>query len=103
MKECPICKAKAFDDAVICYGCLHSFNGAEVALGACEEGSGSDRSGSDCCEMVVPQVVPPEEVRPRGAHCKESASWSPPEFNIKMCPVMGTAGSITWSCAVEVA
>lgn len=25
MKECPICKAIAFDDARICYGCLHRF------------------------------------------------------------------------------
>lgn len=26
MKECPICKAIAFDDAKICYGCLHRFD-----------------------------------------------------------------------------
>lgn len=26
MKTCPICNAKAFDDADICYGCLHRFD-----------------------------------------------------------------------------
>lgn len=25
MKTCPVCSAKAFDDARICYGCMHSF------------------------------------------------------------------------------
>ena len=25
MKTCPICNAKAFDDAAVCYGCLHRF------------------------------------------------------------------------------
>lgn len=26
MKTCPICKAGAFDDAEVCYGCLHRFS-----------------------------------------------------------------------------
>ena len=26
MKVCPVCKALSFDDADICYGCLHRFN-----------------------------------------------------------------------------
>lgn len=26
MKTCPVCQAKAFDDAAICYGCMHRFN-----------------------------------------------------------------------------
>lgn len=26
MKECPVCHAKAFDDAKMCYGCLHRFD-----------------------------------------------------------------------------
>ena len=29
MKTCPICGARAFDDADVCYGCLHRF-GEEV-------------------------------------------------------------------------
>ena len=25
MKTCPVCQAVAFDDAELCYGCLHRF------------------------------------------------------------------------------
>lgn len=25
MKTCPVCKSGAFDDAKVCYGCLHQF------------------------------------------------------------------------------
>ena len=29
MKTCPVCKAVAFDDAEICYGCLYRYRGGE--------------------------------------------------------------------------
>lgn len=32
MKACPVCGARAFDDAEVCYGCLHQF-GSEDAQG----------------------------------------------------------------------
>ena len=25
MKTCPVCGARAFDDAAVCYGCMHRF------------------------------------------------------------------------------
>ena len=28
MKICPVCHAKAFDDAKICFGCLHDYSSA---------------------------------------------------------------------------
>ena len=31
MKTCPVCKAIAFDDALVCYGCLHRFEEDEAA------------------------------------------------------------------------
>lgn len=31
MKTCPVCKARAFDDAQVCYGCLHKFSQQEMA------------------------------------------------------------------------
>ncbi len=34
MKECPICKAGSFDDAEVCYGCLHRFEPGEGAKAA---------------------------------------------------------------------
>ena len=27
MKTCPVCRARAFEDAEVCYGCLHRFDG----------------------------------------------------------------------------
>ncbi len=42
MKECPICKAVAFDDAQVCYGCLHRFEPGEGAMridGGCGQGT----------------------------------------------------------------
>lgn len=32
MKTCPVCEAKAFDDAEVCYGCLHRFSEDEARL-----------------------------------------------------------------------
>lgn len=29
VKQCPICGASAFDDARVCYGCLHRFDSDE--------------------------------------------------------------------------
>ena len=29
MRVCPVCHARAFDDAEVCYGCLHRFSGKE--------------------------------------------------------------------------
>lgn len=31
MKVCPVCGAKAFDDAAVCYGCLHRFGSDDLA------------------------------------------------------------------------
>ena len=30
MKTCPVCQARSFDDAEVCYGCLHRFSETEV-------------------------------------------------------------------------
>lgn len=32
MKTCPICGARAFDDAEVCYGCLHRYEGADMGV-----------------------------------------------------------------------
>ena len=32
MKECPTCGAPAFDDAAVCFGCLHRFDGGATRL-----------------------------------------------------------------------
>ncbi len=45
MKTCPVCQAVAFDDAVTCFGCLHTFANDEEALVVSSE--------------VAPSEVPP--------------------------------------------
>lgn len=40
MKTCPICGARAFDDAAVCYGCLHRFADEEVPYLAGERTDG---------------------------------------------------------------
>lgn len=32
MKACPVCGARAFDDAEVCYGCLHQFGSEDVRV-----------------------------------------------------------------------
>ena len=34
MKQCPVCKAGSFDDAEVCYGCLHRFDPGQNAQAA---------------------------------------------------------------------
>ncbi|MBQ9000584.1 MAG: hypothetical protein IJ087_01870 [Eggerthellaceae bacterium] len=63
MKTCPVCHATTFDDAEICYGCMHRYTEADEAL---------------------------------------SLPGAPPEFRIRFTPARDQAGSLTWTCAVEV-
>ncbi len=44
MKTCPVCSSRAFDDADICYGCLHQFEEPAV------QGRKSDYAHADCGE-----------------------------------------------------
>lgn len=32
MKQCPVCKARCFDDMAVCYGCLYDFSRAASSL-----------------------------------------------------------------------
>lgn len=52
MKACPICSAQAFDDAEVCYGCLHRFTDAAQGCPAAASRE-SDRSAS------APAAAPP--------------------------------------------
>lgn len=56
MKVCPVCKAKAFDDAAICYGCLYRFDrGGSAAVGGLDGGA----MGVSCASSVA-EEPPPE-------------------------------------------
>lgn len=37
MKVCPVCKAGAFDDAQVCYGCMHKFTSQDTLPSNVEE------------------------------------------------------------------
>lgn len=63
MKACPICAAKAFDDAEVCFGCLHRF----------EAGSAGPRSADVPLAPVAPTGHPaPAPIAPSAA-CAEPA------------------------------
>lgn len=79
MKTCPVCQAKAFDDALVCYGCLHRYDDLDPTPGVDDNGA----------ETVVPMAI--------DAHVPQ-----PPQFSIKMTPLQDAAGAITWNCAVDV-
>ena len=37
MKTCPVCRARTFEDAEVCYGCLHRFEGGGRVAAAPED------------------------------------------------------------------
>ena len=74
MKICPICHARAFDDAVTCYGCLHEFNDEDIVAAPEHE----DSPG--------PAVV-------LGA--------TPPAFVIQIRPERERSGLTSWKCTVD--
>lgn len=57
MKTCPICHAKSFDDAEVCYGCLHRFdgesrNGDALASASVNGPMGASPEHMDNCEQA---------------------------------------------------
>ena len=53
MKQCPVCKSWAFDDARTCFGCLHPFgDGGDAADGAVNP-ENENRAGADLTRFVV--------------------------------------------------
>ena len=73
MKQCPICQSKAFDDAAICYGCLHEF------------------TDDDCVPAVAPDL----------GQSDASANDGLPSFVIKIRPERERSGLTSWTCTVD--
>ena len=78
MKTCPVCEALAFDDAPICYGCLHRFGEEDARSEAAPIGS-----------------APSVEAAESGADL--------PVFSIRFTPEPVKSGGVTWKCSVELA
>lgn len=93
MKTCPTCHAVAFDDAPVCYGCLHRFD-----AGSSEDCQGPPPSGSAALGIPAPDESSPSEPQET-----EAPKIQPPGFCIRMVPAIGQAGEVKWDCAVELA
>ena len=50
MKACPVCNSLAFDDAKICFGCLHPFGDESAAEAELES---KNRAGENLTRFVV--------------------------------------------------
>lgn len=70
MKTCPVCSAKAFDDARICYGCMHSF-----------ESERNRKKEPSPLDNTTLEWLAPENLRPLVASCDDgwiSGNDTPP-------------------------
>lgn len=88
MRECPVCKAVAFDDARICYGCLHRF----------EDGVGIEEPPTDPVVLTgslgKAEKDPPVAARPAGG-AKPAIGVKPGD-----CADPGRESG-TWSVRIE--
>ena len=55
MKTCPVCRATSFDDAQICFGCMHSFEGDTEVIPEV-----ASRVVSEVTPELITEVVPEE-------------------------------------------
>lgn len=126
MKICPVCSAVAFDDALVCYGCLHQFtdgNKTSIQEDECQtiNCSHAKVSTQECVDEIkqellindamqdqlqATEIVTTEKIGKHAAldsiteHASRIVSEAP-QFNIRMIPIFDSAGSLTWNCAVE--
>ena len=106
MKICPVCGARAFDDALICYGCLYRYEEEREYL---EEDQMHDIWADNSADDNV-KIEMFASGKTAGEGAKESdllgdvpkqVTFSAPEFLIRFKPVTSAAGDVTWSCSVE--
>lgn len=91
MKECPVCKAGSFDDAEICYGCLHRFDPGQGMQTASRRPSPGTPPGSNRvadAEKAAPDVM---EV-PAMAVARPADSMMPPASSAAERTSVSSAG-----------
>ena len=67
MRICPVCHARAFDDAEICYGCMHRFGVKDAAASSVPGGAhkgGDARSLPREAQMCVQTPIPGHNAAP---------------------------------------
>lgn len=77
MKECPICGAKAFADASVCFGCMHRFGEEPERVLPIAEPAGEERVGASADGTAAPSFL---------------ITFAPPA-------IAGEVGP--WTCSVE--
>ena len=82
MKTCPICHAVAFDDAAVCYGCLHRFTDSDEAADVPVE-----QAAQDAPERIAELPMKP--------------ATELPTFRILFTPKQEPQGALSWTCTVE--
>lgn len=102
MKVCPVCQARAFDDAATCFGCLYTFKGDEGQDVQEVTSQGSDSDTED----RRPSLLYPSNAELDSAN----ASVMPtvvventlPSFVIQIRPEHEGSGPLSWTCKVDV-
>lgn len=83
MKTCPVCKSGAFDDAEVCYGCLHQFKSQQL-VGQKESAAKTKTASSESLplanrsrsfsrsEIKIPVVMPDSCKEKRHSNTQEN-------------------------------
>ena len=81
MKTCPVCGSRSFDDAGVCYGCLHRFEGSASAS---NEG--------------IRDVARPSESNPLAG--RTTARTIVAQFMLMVTTEVNQDGGQSWTCSV---
>ena len=94
MKTCPICGAKAFDDASTCYGCLHSFD--------FEESSSEPRNSSPSGMPLKPEQHGAFRNAPdNGSEEARRETFGEAALLITLTPRRESPNRVEWACSVK--
>lgn len=95
MKQCPVCKSTAFDDAATCFGCLHKFSDDDPVV----EAPASALAVDDPAR--APAVNEPALVGLTPSASEPTFPEAPPSFVIQIKPERERSGLTSWTCTVD--
>ena len=75
MKTCPTCGARAFDDAEVCFGCLHRY-GEEPVRPNVAMPTMPSASGTTPCPALRPEAVSVDPKPRQEAPPRDGAGWT---------------------------
>lgn len=91
MKVCPVCKARAFDDMEVCYGCLHRF-GEEASA----PGEKDARLRSNASAQMSHGKAPESDARGEGgaAACAQAPASAAPTDRLPVVQAQADAATM---------